>query len=106
MPTTTPGQSFPVPVNGDDPNIPEDLSNLAVAIEKRVMGVYNSIADRDARVTVPQEGQCAFLKDTNSFTYYNGSAWAAMFQQPPTFTVGTVVPGNGTGVNGDVFFKV
>lgn len=106
MPTTTPGQSFPVPVTGDDPNIPDDLNSLAVAIEKRVMGVYNSVADRDARVTAPVEGQCAYLKDSNSFTYYNGTAWTAMFNQPPTFLVGTVVPDNSTGANGDVFFKV
>jgi hypothetical protein len=106
MPTTTPGQSFPVPVAGDDPNIPDDLNNLAVAIERRVMGVYNSVADRDARVTAPQEGQVAYLKDTNTFTFHNGTAWTAMFNQPPTFSVGTAVPDNSFGSNGDVFFKV
>ena len=106
MPTSTPGQAFPVPTTTDDPNIPEDMTNLATAIEKRVVGVYASIADRDSRVTAPQEGQVAFCKDTDSFTYFNGSAWTAMFRQPPSFTIGSVVPSNAAGADGDVFFKI
>lgn len=106
MPTTTPHQGFPVMVDGDDPNIPEDILSLANAIEKRVMGVYNSVADRSAKITAPQEGQVAFLKDTNSFTYYNGSGWVAMFPDQVSITSGTSVPSNASGSNGDVFLKV
>ena len=39
--------------------------------------VFASAAARDAAITSPQEGQFAYLKDTNSTTYYTGSAWAA-----------------------------
>ena len=39
--------------------------------------VFASAAARDAAITSPQEGQYAFLKDTDSLTYYTGSAWAS-----------------------------
>ena len=38
--------------------------------------VFASAAARDAAITSPQEGQYAYLKDTNVTTYYTGSAWA------------------------------
>jgi hypothetical protein len=38
--------------------------------------VFASAAARDAAVTSPQEGNFAYLKDTNATTYYTGSAWA------------------------------
>jgi hypothetical protein len=39
--------------------------------------VFASAAARDAAITSPQEGQYAYLKDTNVTTYYTGSAWAS-----------------------------
>ena len=38
--------------------------------------VFASAAARDAAVTSPQEGNFAYLKDTNVTTYYTGSAWS------------------------------
>lgn len=38
--------------------------------------VFADATARDAAVTSPQEGNFAFLKDTNVTTYYTGSAWA------------------------------
>jgi hypothetical protein len=38
--------------------------------------VFASATARDAAVTSPQEGNFAYLKDTNVTTYYTGSAWA------------------------------
>jgi hypothetical protein len=37
--------------------------------------VFASATARDAAVTSPQEGNFAYLKDTNTTTYYTGSAW-------------------------------
>jgi hypothetical protein len=37
--------------------------------------VFASAAARDSAITSPQEGQFAYLKDTNATTYYTGSAW-------------------------------
>jgi hypothetical protein len=39
--------------------------------------VFASAAARDAAITSPQEGQYAYLKDTNATTYYTGSAWTS-----------------------------
>ena len=38
--------------------------------------VFADAAARDAAVTSPQEGNFAYLKDTNVTTYYTGSTWA------------------------------
>jgi hypothetical protein len=38
--------------------------------------VFADATARDAAITAPEEGQFAFLKDTNVTTYYTGSAWA------------------------------
>jgi len=38
--------------------------------------VFATAAARDAAITSPQEGQFAYLKDTNVTTYYTGSTWA------------------------------
>lgn len=106
MPMYTTAQGFPVPVSTDDPDIAADLLALATAIEKRVAGVYNNAADRDAKITGLLEGQVAYLKDTNNWTFYNGTAWDLMFPDLPSFSSGTSVPSNASGANGDVFFKV
>jgi len=38
--------------------------------------VFADSAERDAEITSPEEGQFAYLKDTDVTTYYTGSAWA------------------------------
>jgi hypothetical protein len=40
------------------------------------VGVFADAANRDAEITSPQEGQFAYLSDTNVTTYYTGSVWA------------------------------
>jgi hypothetical protein len=75
--------------------------------------VFASAAARDAAVTSPQEGNFAYLKDTNVTTYYTGSAWANLdttgMTNPMTTTGDTIYssPGStpvrlGIGSTGDV----
>jgi hypothetical protein len=40
--------------------------------------VFASATARDAAITSPQEGQFAYLKDTDATVYYSGSAWTAV----------------------------
>jgi hypothetical protein len=40
------------------------------------VNVFADATARDAAITSPEEGQFAYLKDTNVTTYYTGSAWA------------------------------
>jgi hypothetical protein len=105
---TTPAQAFPVPVNGDDPDLPDDLNKLAKAIEKRVMGVYATTAARDSATTAAglEEGMFAFTRDTNTTWYFDGTAWQSFPPRQAQVTVGTTVPSNASGLNGDVFFQV
>lgn len=106
MATTTPAQNFPVMEDGDDPDIPEDIMALALAIEKRVVGVYNNAADRGSKLPNPVNGQVGYLRDVKKFYYYDGTAWLPMFADVPAITSGTAVPSNSSGTNGDVFLQV
>ena len=62
--------------------------------------VFASAAARDAAVTSPQEGNFAYLKDTNQTTYYTGSAWANLdttgMTNPMTTTGDTIYSSSGS----------
>ena len=62
--------------------------------------VFASAAARDAAVTSPQEGNFAYLKDTNVTTYYTGSSWANLdttgMTNPMTTTGDTIYSSSGS----------
>ncbi len=62
--------------------------------------VFANAAARDAAITSPQEGQFAYLKDTNVTTYYTGSAWANLdttgMTNPMTTTGDIIYSSNGS----------
>jgi hypothetical protein len=62
--------------------------------------VFADATARDAAITSPQEGQFAFLKDTNVTTYYTGSAWANVdttgMTNPMTTTGDTIYSSSGS----------
>jgi hypothetical protein len=62
--------------------------------------VFASATARDAAITSPQEGQFAYLKDTNVTTYYTGSAWANLdttgMVNPMTTTGDTIYSSSGS----------
>lgn len=49
--------------------------------------VFADATARDAAITSPQEGQYAYLKDTNQTVYYTGSAWLAATGGGKNFTL-------------------
>lgn len=108
MPGTTPAQGWRIPIPADDPDVVDDITQLAKLIEKRVMGVYATTAARDTATTTAgvEEGMFAFTKDSNQVWYYDGSAWVAFPPAQPAITSGTSVPADSSGANGDIFFKV
>ena len=62
--------------------------------------VFASAAARDAAVTSPQEGNFAYLKDTDTTTYYTGSAWTNLdttgMVNPMTTTGDTIYSSSGS----------
>lgn len=103
----TPNQGFPYPADSDIPDIPADFEKLALAVEKRVVGVYTSTLDRDTSVPSPETGQVAVVTSDMSFWIHDGSTWRQMYislTRPPQITSGTGNPSGGS--NGDVYFKV
>jgi hypothetical protein len=64
------------------------------------VGVFTNAANRDAEITSPQEGQFAYLSDTNVTTYYTGSAWANLdttgMTNPMTTTGDTIYSSSGS----------
>ena len=61
-------------------------ANVNNYLQEQVIAVFASEAARGSAIASPEEGQFAFLTDTDTLTYYDGSAWQ-------TFTSG----GGGTG---------
>ena len=64
------------------------------------VGVFADATERDAEITSPEEGQFAYLKDTNVTTYYTGSAWANLdttgMLNPMTTTGDTIYSSSGS----------
>lgn len=105
MATVTGNQGLRIPQTTDDPDVVTDLTNVVSDIEKRLVMVFNNTADRSTRLASPTEGMLSYLKDTDKYYTFTGSAWVLLVMVP-TFTTGTTVPSSGTGSDGDVFFKI
>jgi len=106
MSTTTANQGLPVPVTGDDPDVVGDVTALAQAIEKKLVMVFSSASDRTSKVPSPTSGMFSVRTDADIVEYYDGAAWKQVYPPAvPAVTNGSSVPSNGTGANGDVFFK-
>ena len=62
--------------------------------------VFADATARDAAITSPEEGQFAYLKDTNVTTYYTGSAWANLdttgMTNPMTTTADMIYSSSGS----------
>lgn len=79
MTTTTQLQGLPVPEDTDAPTPPAHLTALATAVEKRLVMVFASAADRTAKLSsagvAAAEGMVSWLQDTNTLEVYDGAAW-------------------------------
>lgn len=104
----TPGGQFGnvIPDANEDPNLPADLLAIAKAIEKRVVGIFASVAARDSATVAmgPVEGMMCFVQANDTCYIYIGSAWTVFPPALPQITSGTAAPSGGN--NGDVYFKV
>tara|TARA_R100001509_G_scaffold164695_2_gene143227 strand:+ start:3308 stop:3784 length:477 start_codon:yes stop_codon:yes gene_type:complete len=46
-------------------------------LQEQVIMVFDDSTARDSAISSPSEGMFAYLKDTNSLVFYNGSSWAS-----------------------------
>lgn len=67
------GAGFKVWSTGDLVNASEFNTYI---MEQTVM-VFADSSARDSAITSPSEGMFAFLKDTNTLTFYDGSSWGS-----------------------------
>jgi hypothetical protein len=52
-------------------------ADVNTVIGDQVIATFAGTAARESAIGTPVEGQFAFLKDTDSLTYYTGSNWTA-----------------------------
>ena len=53
------------------------------------IGIYADSSTRDSQLSSPVEGQFAYLADSNTLTYYTGSAWASYIGEGDITAVNT-----------------
>ena len=67
------GAGFKVWSTGDLVNA-SDFNNY---LQEQVIMVFAVASARNSAITSAEEGMFAFLKDTNTLTFYDGSSWAS-----------------------------
>ena len=85
------GAGFKVWATGDLINA-SDFNNY---IQEQVVMVFDDASARSTAVASPEEGMFAYLKDTNTLTYYDGSAWGSYIGEGDISAVNA-----GTGLSG------
>ena len=68
-------------------------------IQEQVIMNFASSSARDSAVSSPEEGMFAFLNDTNTLTFYNGSSWASFIGEGDITGV-TITTGSTSGLSG------
>lgn len=103
----TANQELPYPDETQHPaDVPLFLQRLAEAVEKKLVLVYDSAADRSSRNGAPAEGQLSWLSDVNRLELFTGTGWTQLYPSTaPTIHSGTSDPTTGLGSNGDLYFK-
>lgn len=88
------GAGFKVWATGDLINA-SDFNNY---IQEQVVMVFADASARTSAVSSPEEGMFAFLKDSDTLTFYNGSSWVSFIGEGDItgVTAGTGLSGGGT----------
>jgi len=92
------GAGFKVWSTGDLVNA-SDFNNY---IQEQVVMVFADASARNSAITSAEEGMFAFLKDTNTLTFYDGSSWANFIGDGDITGVTAGTNLSGGGVSGGV----
>lgn len=85
-------------------DVPQFIQNLALDVEKRVVMIFTSSADRAAKLTSPVSGQMTWRQDTDVLEVFDGSSYQQIYPPIPRITSGTAAP-SGTGSVGDIYVQ-
>jgi hypothetical protein len=80
MTSYTPTSSLPYPVMSDPPNAPDQIRQLALALEPRLINRYRDASARNAAITNPTLGMMTFRDDVKQYEYWDGSVWQGATQ--------------------------
>jgi hypothetical protein len=89
------GQGINLAVNGDAPNAEQLVSDLEKIIGRTAM-IFTNASQRGATLSgtggapAPHEGMLTYLLDTDSYEYYNGTAWKGVYEAIPRLPRGRV----------------
>ena len=89
------GAGFKVWSTGDLVNA-SDFNNY---IQEQVIMVFADSSARGSAVSSPEEGMFAYLSDSNTLTFYNGSSWASFIGEGDITGV-TITTGSTSGLSG------
>ena len=89
------GAGFKVWSTGDLVNA-SDFNNY---IQEQVVMVFADASARNSAISSPEEGMFAFLKDTNTLTFYDGSSWASFIGEGDITGI-TLTTSSTSGLNG------
>lgn len=85
-------------------NIPAAMAASVTDIEKLLVQVFDSVADRGTKVPAPMEGMLCWLRDVDRLEVFDGVQWRRVYPTSPAIKSGTAAP-TSTGQDGDIYIQ-
>lgn len=79
MPSNTPDQQIPRPVDADTADNPVAFTNAVAVVEPRLVRTYTSEADRTARMLALSENNLSALADVDRVEVWNGASHVSLY---------------------------
>lgn len=101
----SPIQGFRYPdMNEKRSSVPTHVQNLAEDVEKRVVMVFATNAERTQKVPNPSAGMVCFVTGRGVLELFDGTSWRQVWPFQPAITSGSGAP-TAAGNSGDVYLQ-